>query len=58
MCAVNHDIKMVSHLMIDHLNWIEDATVKDEIKTARELVQTVLMPGRVPGGSVGENIGK
>ena len=44
--------------MIDHLNWIEDATVKDEIKTARELVQTVLMPGRVPGGSVGENIGK
>ena len=58
MCLLNHKVKIVEHLMIFHHNWIEDATVKGDIKLAKEKVQKVLKPGQVPGGSKDENFGK
>ena len=58
MCVLNHKAKIVEHLMIQHLSWIEDATVKDEIKSAKEKVQQALKPGQCPGGSKEDNLGK
>ena len=45
MCAVNHKIRIIIHLIIEHHNWIEDASIKDEVKKAKETVQRVLKPG-------------
>ena len=42
MSCMNHKIKVVEHLHIGHHNWIEDVTVQQEIKAAKELVQQVL----------------
>ena len=58
MCVLNHKVKIIQHLVIGHHNWIEDATVKEEIKSAKQLVQKVLKPGQCPGGSRDDNIGK
>ena len=57
MCVLNHKVKIIEHLMIQHLNWIEDATVKDEIKAAKERVQQALKPAQCPGGSKEDNLG-
>ena len=51
MSCMNHKIKVVEHLHIGHHNWIEDVTVQQEIKAAKELVQQVLKPSQCPGGS-------
>ena len=58
MAAINHDVKIATHVMVDHLNWIEDASIKSVIKLAKESIQRALKPGQVPGGSTEENIGK
>ena len=55
---MNHKVKIVEHLQIGHLNWIEDMTVTAEIKAAKELVQQALKPNQCPGGSQDDNIGK
>ena len=54
---INHKIKMIIHLDKNHLNWIEDASVKDEMKSGKVTVQRVLMPNQCPGGSKEDNIG-
>ena len=43
--------------MIGHHNWIEDMTVTEEIKAAKQAVQQVLKPNQVPGGSIEDNTG-
>ena len=58
MCVVNHSIKVVIHLMKGHHNWIEDATIKTEMKAGKEVVQQVLKPNQCPGGSKEDNMGK
>ena len=57
MCILNHKVKIIEHLMINHLNWIEDASVKVKIKTAKEQIQKTLKPGQYPGGTRTENLG-
>merc|ERR1719186_1269433 len=57
MICFNHKIKIITHLHIDHLAWIEDKDVKDDIKEAREKIKTDLKPGQHPGGSKEDNIG-
>ena len=57
MCVINHKIKMIIHLDKNHLNWIEDASVKDEMKSGKVTVQRALMPNQCPGGSKEDNIG-
>ena len=57
MICFNHKIKIITHLHIDHLAWIEDKDVKDDIKEAREKIKTALKPGQHPGGSKEDNIG-
>ena len=44
--------------MCRHFNWIEDASVKDEIAAAKRTVQHVLKPAKIPGGSKEDNTGK
>ena len=58
MAAINHDVKIATHIIVAHFNWIEDATIKAVIKQAKESIQQALKPGHVPGGSADENIGK
>ena len=44
--------------MINHHAWVEDMTVKNQVKGAKEFVQRVLKPNHVPEGSKDDNIGK
>ena len=55
---MNHKVKIVMHLIIGHHKWIEDASVKKDIKLAKELVQKTLKPNQCPGGTRDANIGK
>ena len=57
MIVLNHSVKIITLLMVGHHNWIVDMTVKDKVKGAKEIVQQVLKPNRVPGGSKEDNIG-
>ena len=57
MILIDHKMKILYHLMIGHFNWIEDASVKAEIAAAKKVVQDVLKPAKVHGGSAEENIG-
>ena len=58
MKLIDHKTKIAYHLMIGHHNWIEDATVKEAIATAKKTVQEALKPAQVPGGSRDANTGK
>ena len=58
MKCVDHKMKVIFHLMIGHYNWIEDATVKDDIARAKKVAQEVMKPGQAPGGSVEDNQGR
>ena len=58
MCVLNHKVKIIIHLIIDHENWIEDASVKSQVKEAKEKIQRALKPNQHPGGDRNENIGK
>ena len=58
MSAINHKVRIILHIRIGHFNWIEDASVKLLIKEAKEALQSALKPGKVPGGSAEENLGK
>ena len=58
MKCVDHKVKVIEHLMIGHHTWVEDATVKADIANAKKVVQEVLKPGQVPGGSKKDNQGK
>jgi hypothetical protein len=57
MIILDHKVKVITHLMTNHMNWIEDATVKDQMKAAKEVVQQALKPNQVPGGTRGQNQG-
>ena len=39
-------VKIIIHLMINHLNWVESAEVKGAVKEAKEKVQEALKPGK------------
>ena len=54
---MDHKMKIAYHVMIGLNRWIEDASVKDEIATAKKIVQEALKPAKVPGGSSDENLG-
>ena len=59
MHTLNHKVKIVELLMVGHHNWVVDKDTKEnEVKEAKELVKEVLKPGRHPGGSKEDNIGK
>ena len=58
MILLNHKVRIITHLMINHHAWVEDMTVKDQVKGAKEVVQRVLKPNQVSGGSKDDNIGK
>ena len=58
MILIDHKMRIVYHLMCRHFNWIEDASVKDEIAAAKRTVQHVLKPAKIPGGSKEDNTGK
>ena len=55
---MNHKVKVVEHLIVGLFKWVEDATVKAEIKMAKERIQVALKPSQAPGGSLDQNIGK
>ena len=55
---IDHKMKIVFHLMVGHFNWIQDASVKEEIAAAKRTVQHVLKPAKIPGGTKEDNIGK
>ena len=57
MVIINHKIKIIIHLILEHYNWIEDASIKDKIKSVKEIVQRALKPNQHPGGSKEDNIG-
>ena len=57
MVVINHKIKIIIHLVLEHYNWIEDASIKDKIKSVKEVVQRALKPNQHPGGSKEDNIG-
>ena len=58
MKVVDHDMKLIFHLMIGHFYWVEDASVKGKIAEAKQKAQEVLKPGQVPGGSKEDNEGE
>jgi hypothetical protein len=58
MILIDHKMRIVFHLLIEHHNWIEDTTVKDDIAATKRTVQHALKPGKFPGGSKEENVGK
>ena len=58
MICLNHIVRIICHLMISHYNWIEDASVQNDIAVAKKAVQEALKPGQHPGGSKEDNIGK
>ena len=45
------------HLILGHHQWVEDKETKLRLKAVKESVQTALMPGQKPGGSMDDNIG-
>ena len=55
---MNHKVKIVEHLIIGHHNWVQDASVKKEIRLAKEMIQEKLKPSQHPGGSKEDNRGK
>ena len=57
MVVINHKIRIIIHLVLEHYNWIEDASIKDKIKSVKEVVQRALKPNQHPGGSKEDNIG-
>ena len=57
MCCFNQKVKIVTHLMVEHYDWVEYSEVAGEIKEAKEEIKQALKPGQHPGGSVEENIG-
>ena len=58
MSALNHKVRIIIHLIVEHHDWVEGKEVEDEIKKAREQVKEVLKPGRHPGGSKEDNMGR
>ena len=55
--AILHKVKIITHLMIGHMNWVEIKDVQPAIKKAKEKVQEALKPGKVPGGTRNQNVG-
>ena len=55
--AILHKVKIITHLMIGHMNWVEVKDVQPAIKKAKEKVQEALKPGKVPGGTRNQNVG-
>ena len=57
MICFNHKVKIITHLVVEHHDWVEYKMVAEEIKEAREEVKRVLKPGQHPGGPKQDNIG-
>ena len=57
MKCLDHKVKVLTHLQIGHLNWIEDSTVKADLAEAKRVIQEALKPGQVPEGSEEDNQG-
>ena len=55
---MNHKVKILLHLMIGELNWWEYKEKHNDLSEAKKIVQKILKPGQVPGGTPDENIGK
>ena len=55
--AILHKVKIITHLMIGHMNWVEVKDVQPAIKKAKEKVQEALKPGKFPGGTRNQNMG-
>ena len=43
MHALHHKVKIIIHLMINHLSWVEGKDVKAALKDAKEAVQKTLI---------------
>ena len=56
MHFLNHKIKILLHLMVDHMDWNQYKHVMPSLKAAKCRVQAVLKPGG--GGEGSSNIGK
>ena len=57
MSLINHKVRIINHLQVGHLDWVETKDVESAIKEAKEVVKNALKPGNVPGGSKEENLG-
>ena len=57
MHVVHHIVKILTHLMEGYENWVEVKDAQAALKLAKSRVQEVLMPGKIPGGSMEDNIG-
>ena len=57
MHAVQHIIKIITHLMEGYETWVELKEVKPALKIGKLKVQEALKPGKVPGGAKEDNVG-
>ena len=55
--VIHHIVKVITHLMVNCLNWTETKDVQVAIKFAKSRVQEALKPGKFPGGSKEDNVG-
>ena len=56
--SLHHKVRIVIHDMIGLHEWTETGIWKEDVKEAKKIIQDVLAPGRVPGGSREKNIGR
>ena len=49
-------MKILTHFMEGYENWVEVKDVQGALKLARSRVQEVLMPGKIPSGSMEDTI--
>lgn len=57
MHSIHHIVKIITHLMEGHENWIEVSDVQEALKRAKAKVQEALKPGKFPGGTREDNLG-
>jgi hypothetical protein len=55
---MNHKVKILLHLMTGQYIWWEYKENQQDLLEAKKIVQKILKPGQVPGGTPDENIGK
>ena len=55
--AIHHKVKIITHLMVGHENWVELKEVQPALKAAKAKIQEALKPGKFPGGSRADNVG-
>jgi hypothetical protein len=55
---MNHKVKILLHLMTGQYIWWEYKENQQDLLEAKKIVQKILKPGQVPGGTPDENIGE